>query len=466
MKKEILISLLLLIAVGLYTQPVLAQEGDADQPVYIVEQGDTLWSISLRFGVPINDLMKANGISDASNIGVGAELVIPGLEGISGLLTTNIAALGESPRSISLDKEISESQLARINRLTSPVELFAGSNVIVPVVESEDELLPGYRATLEVGMSTIEAAIIEGINPWKIRLIGDDHSPEMVVPGEIFYLEDSDGKSSGSLEPPLEAIEIADLPAVQGETIALSLQGTNIEEVTGNFGETPLNFYPDDGMFYGLQGVHAMAEPGLYPVEIHGTSDKGVPFGFFQYIYVASGGYPYDPVLVVDSETIDPEYTEPEDKQWFSYLEDGNVEKLWDGIFVSPVPAELSTCYPSRFGSRRSYNGSAYNYFHTGLDFCGATGVELYATADGFVVFSGELTVRGNATIIDHGWGVYSAYAHQSEMFVSEGDTVAAGQLIGRVGATGRVTGPHLHFEVIVGGVQVNPLDWLQQEYP
>ena len=169
---------------------------------------------------------------------------------------------------------------------------------------------------------------------------------------------------------------------------------------------------------------------------------------------------------MVDSETIDPEHTEPEDRQWFSYFEDGSSEKLWDGILSSPVPVELSTCYPSKFGSRRSYNGSAYKYFHTGLDFCGTTGIEIYAAADGIVVFADELTVRGNATIIDHGWGVYTAYAHQSEILVSEGDQVTAGQLIGLVGATGRVTGPHLHFEVIVGGVQVNPLDWLQEEYP
>lgn len=77
-----------------------------------------------------------------------------------------------------------------------------------------------------------------------------------------------------------------------------------------------------------------------------------------------------------------------------------------------------------------------------------------------------SLTVRGNATVIDHGWGVYTAYLHQSEPLVEVGDWVETGDLIGLVGETGRVTGPHLHWEVIVAGVQVDPLQWLERAYP
>jgi murein DD-endopeptidase MepM/ murein hydrolase activator NlpD len=69
--------------------------------------------------------------------------------------------------------------------------------------------------------------------------------------------------------------------------------------------------------------------------------------------------------------------------------------------------------------------------------------------------------------MINHGWGVYSAYMHQSQVLVKVGDRVEAGQLIGKVGGTGlRVTGPHLHFEILVGDVQVDPMDWLSQVYP
>lgn len=93
-------------------------------------------------------------------------------------------------------------------------------------------------------------------------------------------------------------------------------------------------------------------------------------------------------------------------------------------------------------------------------------GTRLYAPADGEVVFTASLVVRGNVVVIDHGWGVYSAYDHFSEILVQPGDIVRTGQTIGLGGETGRTTGPHLHWEVWVGGVQIDPADWLEQGYP
>jgi len=82
------------------------------------------------------------------------------------------------------------------------------------------------------------------------------------------------------------------------------------------------------------------------------------------------------------------------------------------------------------------------------------------------VVFAGPLVVRGNAVMINHGQGIYTGYMHQKEILVEEGDSVKAGQVIGIVGGTGRVNGPHLHLEVWAGGVQVDPEDWLARAYP
>ena len=92
--------------------------------------------------------------------------------------------------------------------------------------------------------------------------------------------------------------------------------------------------------------------------------------------------------------------------------------------------------------------------------------MNILAPAAGTVVFAGPMTVRGNATMMDHGWGVYTGYLHQSEILVKVGDKVTPGQVIGLVGGTGRVTGPHLHWEVWVGGVQVDPLEWLETVFP
>jgi murein DD-endopeptidase MepM/ murein hydrolase activator NlpD len=131
--------------------------------------------------------------------------------------------------------------------------------------------------------------------------------------------------------------------------------------------------------------------------------------------------------------------------------------------FVAPDPyPDLLT---STFGRLRSFNGSAYKYYHGGLDFVGSPMDPAYATANGTVIFAGQLAVRGNFILISHGWGVYSGYAHLSEIDVAVGDYVEAGRKIGMVGATGRVSGPHLHFEMYVGGVLVDPTDWLANSY-
>jgi murein DD-endopeptidase MepM/ murein hydrolase activator NlpD len=215
-----------------------------------------------------------------------------------------------------------------------------------------------------------------------------------------------------------------------------------------------------------------MAEPGFYPFTIKGTLTDGTSFAFAQKVGVRPEDYPYDQPLTVDPATIDPAITRPEDAQWAALAATATPERLWDGLFRLPSPLpqdyclETNECWTSRFGNRRSYNGSAYTFFHSGLDIAGGTGTQIFAPAAGIVVFAGPLTVRGNATMINHGWGVYTGYMHQSEIDVKVGDRVEAGDLIGLAGGTGRVEGPHLHWEVWVGGIQVDPLDWLRQSYP
>jgi murein DD-endopeptidase MepM/ murein hydrolase activator NlpD len=237
--------------------------------------------------------------------------------------------------------------------------------------------------------------------------------------------------------------------------------------LTGSFNGLSLNFFQvNNGKYVALQGIHAMLDPGYYDLAIFGNLTNDMPIAFSQKIYIRDGAYVYDPPLVVNSETIDNETNAIENQAWFDAVSPLTVEKSWDGVFLSPVPAVFSECFPSLFGNRRSYNDGGYYFFHTGLDFCGHVGVEIYAPAAGKIVFAESTVVRGNATIIDHGWGVFSAYAHQEQMFVAVGDQVEAGQLIGYVGATGRVTGPHLHWEILVGGVQVNPQQWMRLVYP
>jgi murein DD-endopeptidase MepM/ murein hydrolase activator NlpD len=126
------------------------------------------------------------------------------------------------------------------------------------------------------------------------------------------------------------------------------------------------------------------------------------------------------------------------------------------------VEAAISSYY----GTRRSYSGGPYNSFHGGVDFNAGMGTAVLAPADGVVVLADSLAVRGNAIVLDHGWGLLTGYWHLSSIDVVEGQEVQVGEMIGRVGNTGLSTGAHLHWEVWVGGISVDGRQWLSGGYP
>lgn len=114
----------------------------------------------------------------------------------------------------------------------------------------------------------------------------------------------------------------------------------------------------------------------------------------------------------------------------------------------------------SRFGTRISpFTGK--RQFHAGIDIAGSPGTDIIATAEGKVVFAGPKGPMGNAVVIDHGWGVRTFYGHASEVEVKKGDKVERGDVVAKLGNTGRSTGPHLHYTVQVNGKAVNPLDYI-----
>jgi murein DD-endopeptidase MepM/ murein hydrolase activator NlpD len=239
----------------------------------------------------------------------------------------------------------------------------------------------------------------------------------------------------------------------------------------------PLNFFSNaDNQQVALQGVNAEADPGSTPFTLNGTFADGSSFNFQQSVLLISGNYPEADPLTVDPTTIDPKVTQPEDDMIKNLVTPATSTRYWTGLFLNPTKNyDVATEITANYGERRSYNNGALKNFHTGVDFGGGVGLPITAPADGKVVYAdGPLTVRGNTTIIDHGWGVYSAYFHQSEIDVKVGDTVKAGDIIGKVGNTGRVedanafvgAGAHLHWEIWVNGIQVDPLDWLSNQYP
>ncbi len=456
------IQILIIVLIVLPAATVQAQGGG---PTYIVEPGDTLSAIARRFGTTVEAMALANGIEDPSKLYPGAELTIPGFENVEGVLTLQDVGFGEDLNSLSLRYDVSADALARLNRLVRTDRLYVGQSLIVP------ELLEGALTNEDVGAflphmgeSRLEIAVRAGINPWDLRRAADDSLRIWVMPGNL--LTDSMGWRV-SLPEPFTSISIAPLPVVQGHTVVLSAGVSSPIRLEGLLGDHPLTFFQTDGgERVTLQGIHALAEPGLIDLELRMalSEEDETSYVFRQPIMVEDGDYGFQYLVGVPAETVDSETIKAEEEFVADLLAPVTPDKLWDGSFDYPSRYYTDE-FIAGFGERRNYNYGALLYYHTGLDFYGSN-IPIYAPANGKVVFAGPLLIRGNATYIDHGWGVYSGYFHQSEMFVQVGDIVERGQAIGIVGNTGRSTGPHLHWEIWVGGVPIDPLDWVDPGYP
>jgi murein DD-endopeptidase MepM/ murein hydrolase activator NlpD len=165
--------------------------------------------------------------------------------------------------------------------------------------------------------------------------------------------------------------------------------------------------------------------------------------------------------LTVDAAFVNPpaeeaarikDDTERLNRVWAS----SSQTSLWSGAWMRPVPGTAN----SVFGTRSIYNGEPRSP-HSGADFQGAPGTPVKAPNSGRVVLAGDLYFTGNTVVIDHGAGLFSLFAHLRAISVHEGDSVTTGAVLGELGATGRVTGPHLHWAVRIAGARVDPLSLL-----
>ena len=448
-------------------QPVHAQTSG---PVYIVQPGDSLSSIASDFNISVNDLITANNITDPNLLAAGQQLTIPGLEGVSGVVDKTRINIGDSYRSLMRRTQISEDLFRKLNRIVSPSELYVGAPIIIPQQETTSQL---SGVSQETGESLLELAVKQNTDVWTLAHYNGLQGSWDGISGEPLYSpgENSEQRTSG-LPSAFISAEIPNLPIKQGGTGEIKVKTIPGVTLSGILVDHQLHFFPmEDGTQVALQGVHALLPPGVYPLRLDATLPDGSTQSYEQNILITSGNYLTGENLVVDPSLIDPAVTDPEQKQLESITLPSSPTKYWDGQFTSPAIAyEDANFYTSRYGTRRTYLGQGtdlkIDWWHTGLDFGGGTGLPISAPARGKVIFAGPWTVRGNTTIIDHGWGVYSGFWHQSKFNVQVGDIVEQGQVIGEVGGTGRVTGPHLHWELWVNGVQVDPLDWLNNTYP
>jgi murein DD-endopeptidase MepM/ murein hydrolase activator NlpD len=220
-------------------------------------------------------------------------------------------------------------------------------------------------------------------------------------------------------------------------------------------------FVQDGSRWLALIGVDLEAAPGAHVAKIIMTFADERTETREQEIEVAAGSFPTTHLEVepryVELSPEDAARSAREDRIIAAIYATATPERLWREPFAVPLDGVSGG---RNFGHRRVFNGAPRSP-HSGADLPATTGTPVRAANRGRVVLSQDLFFSGNAVFLDHGLGVYSLYLHLSEIQVREGDVVEQGAVVGLAGATGRVTGPHLHWGVRVLGARVDPFTLL-----
>lgn len=469
MKIKILVALFLIVLTTNHF-PVSAQ-GVVEYPEYVIREGDSLGNIATLFGTTVGDIIQINNINNPDLISPGQRIRIPGLQGINGTLEIVTTQLGERYSYLPIKYNSSIENITRLNKLLLPTRVYPGSVLIIPTTQTNEPLVPIF--SVDQTKTGLEYAVLSGKNPQILNLQNQARDINFSTGGSILFSNQPINTNTVDLYAPLlQEVNLSPLPLAQGSTEVVSVRSDSPVRLSGKIGDYELAFFNDSpGEYFALQGIHALAAPGLVEFSLTAEFEDGSTHNYSQMVLLAPGIFEEDPPLIVDPKTIDPAITEPENELVRTLVSQKSPTRYWTEIFSSPAVYQE---YNSYYGTRRWYNDDPQVRFHTGVDYAGGLTLPISSPAPGLVVFAGPLTVRGNAVFIDHGWGVFSGFFHQDTLNVKVGERVVTGQVIGTVGNTGRVNGAgdyfgagaHLHWEIWVNKVQVNPLDWLAYQYP
>jgi murein DD-endopeptidase MepM/ murein hydrolase activator NlpD len=380
-----------------------------------VQRGDTLFSIAQRFGTTVEAIVAANDIANPSLINVGQKLIIP----------TDQPELVPSPE-------------PRPNVRVHPVR--------------PGETLPFL-------------AFRYGTTVWTLKENNDLDRLAPILPGLRLTIPPPTAPTGST--PTFPQISASPAPVTQGQTMLLGVQGDGPLDLSGLFLGKDLTFAAEEGRYWTLVGVDALAPPGDYPLVLSLTElDSGDLITVHKALTVTKGEFrTYNIVVPADRQSLlDPNLVEAERGKVNAVFAGVMETQLWQGTFGLPLEGEPRVTAP--FGERRSYNSGPVSSYHAGIDYGADEGWAVYAPMTGTVALAEALQVRGQAVILDHGWGVFTAFWHLSAIHVEPGQVVGRGEVVGLVGSTGLSTGPHLHWEMRVWGVPVNPLQWTQQVFP
>jgi murein DD-endopeptidase MepM/ murein hydrolase activator NlpD len=249
--------------------------------------------------------------------------------------------------------------------------------------------------------------------------------------------------------------------------VLVQVEGTRPgDRVEGSLGERKLRFYLDKRKRVRAISAIALSQaPGGLSLTVTVTPKQGDPI-------IAGIPVPVRPGEFEEQElSVDPKYVKPpkrvkarirrERKAMKRLWARKPTRRKWRGNFVWPRKDVIC----SAFGLKRMFNGELQSR-HYGVDIDGRTGSPIRAIGAGRVVMVSNRYYAGGTVVIDHGLKLFSLYFHMSEFSVKTGEQVKKGQLIGKVGRTGRVTGPHVHLSTKIEGLSFDPLSLLEFDFP
>ena len=245
-----------------------------------------------------------------------------------------------------------------------------------------------------------------------------------------------------------------------GSPELIVISAPNAKSIEGEWLGRKLEFFQRGPKWIALAGVDVEAAPGTSTAHITAGTDKG-PLDLSQSVEIHPAHYRTGKL------TVEPKFVEPGPDEQKEIAADSDLkakifatsatEPLWHGSFRVPVHSPPT----DSFGTRRMFNGKLAS-IHKGMDFRAPMGTVVSASNSGVVVLARHLYFEGNCVIIDHGLGLYTLSMHFSRIDVHEGQHVEAGDKLGLSGATGRVTGPHLHWAVRWQGAYLDPAKLLR----
>lgn len=261
---------------------------------------------------------------------------------------------------------------------------------------------------------------------------------------------------------PGAALHLSAPESSQGSLLLVTLKSAKpLADVKADWDGRTVPFWRgagSDAKQSGLVGVDLEKAPGKYELKVTGQTASGEKIACGVTLLVNGGRFATEK-LHVEKQFVEPSpeqirRADEERKRLREIFDRVTPERLWNGTFRVPLDGATTG---TNFGRRRVLNGQPGSP-HGGVDFAATTGTPVHAAQRGRVVLAEELFFSGNTVVVDHGLGIYTFYGHLSEIAVKEGDAVEAGAVLGKVGATGRVTGPHLHWGLTVERARVNPL--------